>query len=325
MCEIAKRGQYLRSLSIKRASFILLSISIIGGLFLYEKFRDPLSVIDQPAGKVALLKEAVLENDNLPQKRDYRRILLSTAHLGDIEAVISRPEKITKKLPVLLVMGGWEVGAKNFKLIPEPGDYILVIYRYPYMPKNWKEGASVQEVFRIRDAIYSVPSQVLALTDWLSGQAYVDKERISLLGFSLGALFLPSVYHLDAVTDKQLNAGVIAFGGVDIGDILQTNLRNVHTLLRTAAAQTAAFFIDAVEPLHHLPHMENEFLLINASKDEMMSRHSRELLIQLTPEPKNIITLDAGHIGANKVKLVEEVVGISTKWLTEKGILEAHQ
>ena len=295
----------------------------LGVWLICQNGQDAIHTIDRSSGKVTLLHDSVLSDADFPPNRIYRRIVLSTAHLGEIEAVISQPEKITEKIPLLLVMGGWEVGAKNFRLVRNPGEYLLVIYRYPYQPVDWKEGMALREIFRIRKAIYSVPAQVLTLVDWFREQPYVDKRRISLLGFSLGALFLPSVYHLDAVRGDRLNAGVIAFGGADLKDILQTNLKNINTFFRAPAASAAACLIRDLEPALHLPYMQNRFLIINASRDEMISPHSRELLIRLTPEPKTVVTLETGHIGTNKIELVQKVVEISTRWLIENGVLDA--
>ena len=302
--------------------FVILFLMITVFWLISHDDRDAIRAIDRSAGKVTLLHKSPLSDTNFPPKRVYRSIVLSTEHLGEIEALISKPERITEKLPVLLVMGGWEAGAKIFKLVANPGKYILAIYRYPYQPRDWKEGMGLQEIVHIKKAIYSVPSQVLTLVDWFRKQPDVDKTRISLLGFSLGALFLPSVYHLDHVKGARLNAGVIAFGGADLADILRTNLKNLNTFFRIPAAYAAALMIRDLEPAVHLPHMKNRFLVINASKDKLISRHSRELLVRLTPEPKTVVTLETGHIGTNKVALVHQVVEISTRWLTERGVLK---
>jgi hypothetical protein len=253
---------------------IILGLCFMGGWLFYEKYRDPISVVDQSCGKVKLAEDTAINLDGLPDGWDYRHIFLATEHLGSIEAMIVQPKNYTKKLPVLLIMGGWETRAKYLKLIPNSDKYMIVFYKYPYTSQNWKSGNPLFEVFNIKDAIYSVPAQILTLTKWLSNQTMVDQNRISLLGFSLGAIFAPAVYHLDHLRDQRLRQGVIAFGGADLYDMFSTNFKNVSSTYRPLVAYAAATMISAIKPAHHLPKMQNEFLLINGSKDNMITAYS---------------------------------------------------
>lgn len=308
---------------IKVTALVFFTVIILmSSWILYEKYRDPISVLDQSSGKVQLAEDISINLEGLPNGRDYRHVFLTTEHLGTVEAMIGQPKNCTKKLPVLLIMGGWETRAKYLKLIPNSDAYIIVMYKYPYSSQNWKTGNSLIEVFNIQDAIYSVPGQILTLSEWLSNQRMVDQDRISLLGFSLGAIFAPAVYHLDHHRDQRLRQGVIAFGGADLYDMFYTNFKNVPSSYRPLVSYVAATMISAIEPAYHLPKMQNEFLLINGSKDKMLTPHSINMLHKLTPEPKTVVSLDEGHIQPKKSDLITELVAISTQWLREKGLLD---
>lgn len=294
---------------------------VIGIVWSNFHLKTPLEVIDKAIIITAVTQTPLVASETYPPERKYHRLNIQTDNIGEIEAYISSPTEVEKPLPLLIIMGGWESGAKNFRLIPNPGNYHILFYRYSYQPDVWKEGWWLREVFAMREAILEVPTQVLALQAYLASLQSVDPSRISVMGFSLGALFVPSVYHLASHRDVGLAPGVIAFGGADLAAILSTNLKQIPSITRVPLASTAAYVLDAVEPIHHLSHMDNRFLLLHAANDEMMNVYSRGVLEDLVLEPKESVTIESGHIGTNKKELIEKVVQISTDWLEKVGVL----
>ena len=259
--------------------------------------------------------------EGIPE-RTYRNITLSTQFLGNIEAFISEPKVIPKKgLPVVVIMGGLEVDADIFRLILDPGDNIYVVFKYPYTPKYWYEGTPIIEIPVIRKAMLSVPSQALALHQWVSEQPWTQKERVSFAGYSFGAMFIPAIYHLDENRNKVLNPGVIAYAGADISDLLYTNMEKIATPWRSFLAWLGETAIYSIEPEHHLSYMNNEFLLINGTRDHQISRYSWEKLHQLVPQPKTVVILDEGHMHPRKPELTKKLVKITRVWLRERGLI----
>ncbi|MEA3373406.1 MAG: hypothetical protein U9Q62_06905 [Campylobacterota bacterium] len=296
---------------------------IFGSWVLWERNRDPFVAVDFYPGKVSLSDDTsyTIAFSDL-RNRSYRHIILSTEHLGDIEAFISQPKVIPPNgLPIVIIMGGLEVGRDDFKLIPDPGENIYIIFKYPYTPEYWYEGAPLVEIPVIRKSVLSVPSQALTLYRWASEQPWAEERRVLFTGFSFGAMFLPAIYHLAAGHDEALNPGVIAYAGVDISDILYTNLEELETPWRSLAAWLGETAIYGVEPARHLPYTKNDFLLINGTKDHQISPYSWKRLHQLTPDPKTVVILNEGHMHPRKPELTRKLVKISREWLLERGLV----
>jgi pimeloyl-ACP methyl ester carboxylesterase len=313
---------------VKAVLFGLLSIFLIlflvfGSWVLWERNRDTLAGIDFYSGKVEFSHDTTynLSFEELPE-RTYRHIALSTEYLGNIEAFISEPTVIpTKGIPVVIIMGGLEVDADIFRLILDPGDNIYVIFKYPYTPEYWYEGAPIVEIPVIRKSVLNVPSQALALHQWVSKQPWSEKERVTFAGFSFGAMFLPAIYHLADSRDEVLNPGVIAYAGADISDLLYTNMGKIDSPWRSLGAWLGETAIYGIEPARHLPYMNNEFLLINGTRDHQISTYSWEKLHRLIPQPKTVVILDDGHMHPRKPELTKKLVKISREWLLERGLI----
>ena len=173
----------------------------------------------------------------------------------------------------------------------------------------------------IRRSVLSVPSQVLTLHQWVSNQPWSDKERITFTGYSFGAMFLPAVYHLAASRDEILNPAVIAYAGADISDLLYTNMDKIDSPWRSVGAWLGETAIYGIEPERHLPYMNNEFLLINGTKDHQISTYSWKKLHQLIPQPKTVVILDEGHMHPRKPELTKKLVKISREWLKERELI----
>ena len=183
---------------------------------LWERNHNVLSSIDHFTGNVELIddKSYTLPFEDLYERR-YRHISLKTENLGNIEAFISAPKTIPKGgLPVVMIMGGLEVNGETFKLIHEPGENIYVIYKYPYAPEYWKEGSPMIEIPVIRKLILNVPSQVLALHQWVSKQNWSPKARITFTGFSLGGGMATVLSYIANLP----NTYTIVFGSPRVGN-----------------------------------------------------------------------------------------------------------
>jgi fermentation-respiration switch protein FrsA (DUF1100 family) len=181
--------------------------------------------------------------------------------------------------------------------------------------------APIVEIPVIRKSMLSVPSQVLALHQWVSNQPWTEKERVTFTGFSFGAMFLPAVFHLADSRDEVLNPGIIAYAGADISDLLYTNMEKIDSPWRSFGAWLGEMAIYGIEPARHLPYMNNKFLLINGIRDHQISTYSWKKLHRLVPQPKTVVILDEGHMHPRKPELTKKLVKISRKWLLERGLI----
>ena len=302
--------------------FFILSLLLVSWILL-ERNRDALAGIDFYSGKIELSHDIThkLSFEGIPE-RTYRHITLSTEYLGNIEAFISEPKVIpTEGVPVVIIMGGLEVDADIFRLIQDPGDNIYVVFKYPYTPEYWYEGTPIIEIPVIRKSMLDVPSQALAFHHWVSKQPWTQKERVTFTGYSFGAMFMPSIYHLADSRGYVLNPGVIAYAGADISDLLYTNMEKIDSPWRSFLSWIGETAIYSIEPERHLRYMNNEFLLINGTRDHQISLYSWKKLHELTPQPKTVVILDEGHMHPRKPKLTKKLVKISRAWLRKRGLI----
>lgn len=304
------------------ALILLLTVLVVVGIWAaWERNRDPVAALNIHPGKTTVLRDSSYRTEIIAQPRLYREVLIKTENLGKIQAYVSLPDAMDEQIPVIVILGGLNIGIRNFELIENPGHNAVIIYQYPYSPEYWYDGAAVREIPVIRKSVLSVPAQVLVLIQWAGQQSWAKEQPVAVLGYSFGALFLPAVYHLARENGQILGPGVIAYAGADIYDLLKTNLRKLTQPFKSMFAWIAATAIYPVEPALHLPHMDNEFLIINGTRDHQISEYSWRKLHELVPEPKTVVILDEGHMHPRKPELTMKLVDISGRWLLERSLI----
>ncbi len=309
--------------SIRLVILLIVAIVImISGWIAYQYIRNPIQALGKgiPDVQVGRVRSYPVQ---LPgEVREYRDISLIVAEGDSIQITVSLPGNIPAGgLPVLIILGGLEIGRESLKYIPRQGQNVLIAYQYPYSPHYWYEDASIRQIPLIRRAVLRVPRQVLAVIRWAKQQPWFEGRRVSVLGYSFGAMFVPAIYHLAAARQMTIGPGILAYGGADIAEMLRANLRFLPSVSRRLVATFAAAAIRPIEPALHLPRMQGEFLVINGRRDHQIPRKCWQKFQQLIPEPKTVIILDEGHLHPNKPELTRRLVEISREWLLERGAI----
>jgi len=295
---------------------LLLIVFIWAGI---QYLFDPLDFIDQTLEEHVIHSKSVLKDDFLPKERIYHEIVLKSLNQSEIRFLISKPEDIPEEgLPIILILGGLEVGKYTLKYIPEPGNNIIISYQYPYHPEYWYQGSVFEELPLIRSSVLNVPTQVLSLIKWIDDQEWAAMNKITVTGYSFGALFVPAIYRLASQHDFPLRFGVIAYGGVNIYQLMKTNMTTISQPFRSVFSLFGAVALRGIEPAFHVPHMRAELLVINGAQDHQIPEESWRELHRLIPEPKTIVILEEGHMHPRKIKLTQRLVKLSHKWLISK-------
>jgi len=285
-------------------------------------FGDPLSLLST---RVSEVEKAVITSRSLAtvqgELRTVENVDLIRERGDTVRLVLSLPNPLPDHpLPVLIIMGGLAVGEQTLAFISRPGPNVYAAYRYPYDPTLWEERAKVTQIPVIREAVLSVPAQVTAALGWLRKQSWADGDRTSLLGFSLGALFMPATHRVASEVTPPAVPAVLAYGGTDLEVLFDANLNVNPPWLRSALARLAQLAVWPVEPRLHAPRMERgPFFLISGSRDEQVPRASYQALHALVPEPKKILILDEGHMHPRKVELTRRLVDLTREWLADEG------
>lgn len=278
----------------------------------WPSLGDPLGHLPRPDGPVRLVAEETARAGG----RVIRRVVLDAGALGIVRLQISLPESPGRaRLPVLFVLGGLRGGAGAIADVPAPGDNALVGYDYPIdraiRGLGWLAAAP-----RLRAQVFAVPGQAAAALAWLRAQPWADAARVTPVGVSLGALFLPAALRIDP---RGARLAVFAYGGADLGLLaLHAMADEVPSWLLPAVAPLARLALRPVEPAEHAPHLRGEFLAVaSAQADAMVPAASARALERLLPEPKTVLHLPGGHVRRTGAVL-PEVARAVRAWLVAR-------
>jgi len=235
---------------------------------------------------------------------------------------ISYPQNIKKNEKIIIFLDGLFTGQDFLKYLPHPDDFILIAF--DLLPKEIKRFRRLMPTilahpFGFRRALLNAPYQIIALIKWIENQKWYNNQKIYIAGESIGSLFVPVIYRLAQKNNIQLGLGIMSYGGADIYEMINFNLKKYRILkkykiLREPIAWFGYSMIKQIDPQFHLPYIKGNFLIINGKNDKLISPLSAKLLQNLTPKPKTVIILDTGHIAKDNIK---EIIEVGLKWINE--------
>ncbi len=301
---------------------LVTSTVLLGAAALRLRLQDPLAALPcDPPGAVAVASEW---NERL-EGRTLVHVTLHGAAVGDVRFVVSLPDPLPPgPMPVIVVLGGLEGGTRSIRRLGEAlgdlGPNAFAAYDWPLPYPEPSTFEVLRRLPELRRSALSTPGQVDALLAWAARQPWADRDRVSLLGFSLGAFVAPATQRVAEARGAALYRTVIAYGGASIGDVVAG-----HPAVKPAWAAGLLgagmdLLLRPVEPGEHLPHLRGRFLLLRAGNDRLIARAAADRLAALTPEPRTIVVIEGDHMGLrrDKQKLLDKVVAITRTWLIEE-------
>lgn len=314
--------QFLWHSALLLAGIVLLGILLLTGWLVWLSQQDPLEALPRAEGPLRFERES----QSFREGRIDRRLVFSDSRLKTVQATISIPEQLTgDPMPVLIVLGGMRTGIENIRPIRDAGDTVLIGYDWP-LPSDVSISGGLNALsLDMRDRALGVPGQVEAIMDWLDGQSWADTSRVSLLGYSLGALIAPSVQRVMTAEGHTVSWTILAYGGTDLGEIIAHNPFLQPAWARDLIGIAADRLLIPLEPDAHLPHLTGRFLVLSGAEDTVIPAGSSARMRDLTPEPKTIQTLEGGHmgLGADQSALLHQIMTLSRSWLVEQGAVPA--
>jgi hypothetical protein len=313
----AKGRPILRSGSRFFLALILLVAAGAVGFVCWLGLRDPLAALPRATENPIATGFAEQPRNG----RTLQHLVLDAPAVGRIGLAISLPDPLPKRrLPIVMVLGGLATGERNIRHIPGGGDNAIVGYDWPIptaQPQGWDLVGEAPDLY---DRALRVPGQIAAALDWLAGQGWADPDRISLLGFSLGALAAPAAQRLAELRGRAVGWTALAYGGSPIGALLAANPYMKPRWTAPIFSRVADLVLRPVEPGEHLPHLRGRFLVVGGRDDAFVPEAAARRMRDLTPEPKTIILLDGGHMGAgaDRQALLAEIIAVTTRWLADE-------
>jgi hypothetical protein len=252
--------------------------------------------------------------------RKIQHVTLADPRLGEIGFAVSLPATQAEgKLPVVFVLGALGSGQHSVGLIPSPGAAAIVGYDWPQLPRRF----GLPEILSMRAHALAIPSRMAAISRWTLAQPWADPQRVTLIGFSLGAIAAPAAEQLMQAQGTDIRWTVLADGGAPISAIVAGDQQIKPHWLRSAAAFTAESLFRSVDPALHVSHLTGHFLLISSADDTTIPRAASERLEELAPQPKQMIQLPGGHVGTSgaKLELLDAAIVATRRWLTSEGAI----
>ena len=306
-----------------KAVKVIFSLLILLGIFsiVFQLNKNSLNALPK-SGKILDFTEG---KKNYVGIRIIQQYTIDDSGLGIINIAVSFPNPMpSHPLPVLFILGGLETGFDSVQHVSDIGDNILVGYNWPINSKLPKGISILTESPSIYKGIYKSPGQIAKAIEWVSDQSWSEKEKISLLGFSIGAIASPAVQHI--IENRGFtNIGwtVLAYGGTNIGQLVNSNPNIKPKWAKPLFGWIIQLLFNPIDPKEHLEYISGNFLLINGKDDEFIPKESSSLMQKLTPSPKNIILLDGKHmgVGEKQKELLSIIIKETRMWLKQNGAI----
>jgi hypothetical protein len=249
----------LRWAAMGMAGLLLTAILLGGGLALWLSQQDPDAVIatDPSAYRLTAERRVLVERNG-----ELRLDLTLTFRAPEIDApmrmTVSLPadSQAQHDLPVLLLLGGLDSGRESLDRLPPLGRNALVGFEYARNDLVLDRDASVLDrALAVRAGAIETPGQIAAALVWLGAQPWADENRMSILGYSLGAIFAPAGHRAAQRAGVTVAADILAFGGADLDLILPHAIKFDPPPLRYLAATVVAMMLRPIDPRFHLPYL----------------------------------------------------------------------
>ena len=309
-----------------KAVKVIFLLLILLGIFsiVFQLNKNSLNALPK-SGKILDFTEG---KKNYVGIRIIQQYTIDDSGLGIINIAVSFPNPMpSHPLPVLFILGGLETGFDSVQHVSDIGDNILVGYNWPINSKLPKGISILTEFPSIYKGIYKSPGQIAKAIEWVSDQSWSEKEKISLLGFSIGAIASPAVQHI--IENRGLtNIGwtVLAYGGTNIGQLVNSNPNIKPKWAKPLFGWIIQLLFNPIDPKEHLEYISGNFLLINGKDDEFIPKESSSLMQNLTPSPKTTILLDGKHmgVGEKQKELLDIIIQKTRSWLEQNGAINSN-
>jgi hypothetical protein len=316
---------------MRRAALVLLGAALAVALAapaIVARLRreDPLAALprEQPGA-------AIVERDVHVERWNGRALVhvtLDGAAVGRVRFVVSLPDPLPHApLPIVVVLGGLRGGSNAIRELSEaagdPGPNAIAGFDWP-LPAREPVLGDLLHLRALRRAALSVPGQLDALLRWACRQPWADPERVSLLGFSLGGFVVPAAQRLVQERGGDVRWSVLAYAGAPIGAVIAGHPSLEPRWLARALGWAADMLLRPVEPSLHLAHLRGRFLYMGGRVDRLVAPAAAERLRELVPEPRSVILVEGNHmgVGAEKQRLLREVIARTRSWLVDEGAIE---
>ncbi len=258
----------------------------------------------------------------------FEELTLRSSTGQEVRAIIRVPRAGPPPYPAAVLVAGIGLGRKVAKVagLDAIGRYAIVVspdYPVKLHRRDWEGLNFLATTARLRGSAFDLVAQIGLQIDYLASRPDVRKDKIFLVGSSLGA---PAVVIAGAV-DTRPAAIIPLYGGGNIASLvthtLQHGERDPFPAWQAAIlARTLALFLTPLEPTRYAGRIApRHFLMVNGADDSLIPRANVEALFDAARPPKDIIWMRSEHIEPDEKELIRIVAGRIAAWLGSHGLL----
>jgi hypothetical protein len=316
-CRVTRR----RRIAWAAAALNLAGVAAVALWWLWPSLGDPIDHLPGPAG---LLKVTGIREWRWQGRLIYD-LTIDTGAPGLSRLAVSLPDPLpTRPVPVVFVMAGLKTGLTAIGKFENPGNNVVAAFEYPIDREIDHGWGALLRLPVLRARALDVPGQAVGALNWLRGQDWADRARVTPVGFSLGAVYLPSVLRLDRRYGDLAGSGevraVVAYGGAGLATLVAQ--RGGSTSSSATLGWLVAKSLRPIEPAEHWAHLKGRFLLVGSTDlDAAVPPTAARLMEAMAPQPKTVLHLPGGHVGDDEMTTVRALVEVA-KWLVANDAAE---
>ncbi|MFQ5863770.1 MAG: alpha/beta hydrolase family protein [bacterium] len=252
------------------------------------------------------------------------RVFIYETEIGDdkgtrIGFLLQKPLNSKNALPAVVILGGIDIGKETLRYLDEKGAVLIVAMGYPYdLGKVQSFWSMLKEIRAIRQAVFKTVVSTMLVMDYLRTKTELDTNRVTLVGYSFGAPFVPCIMSLD----RRYKAAAVLYGGGDLGFLIGNYLRQTFGLLSKPLGEMAGFLIRPIEPFLYIQDIApRPFVMIQGTDDPFFPAENAKKLFNKAREPKELLWIESSHMAPWKTDLLRQIVLTLRNWLYKNNLL----
>lgn len=290
---------------LKRLGMVIGTLVVIGGFWVaYYDARDWAAYYWNAKGTLA---HAPVTDEVSKGGVTFNDIQIGNDRGVRVNGRLSMPEEGHGPWPAAILVAGVETGCKVLDLIPPQKNMVLLALDYPGSMELDFSGLvpAVESALRFRRGCMQMVEAVLIGHDVLQMQRLVRKDRVAVVGVSVGAAIAAAA----GAADERFERVVLVQGAARVHQLAAANAARLHLPLEPdMVSMVAEWLFVPLEPLQFVGRIAPRPLtMLNSKQDQFMPTVLVDELFGQAGEPKKMIWMAGGDALPDEKTLITEL------------------